>query len=192
MYDRYGRKLKRRKAWYALPLVWVGAALAPVLIAAPVCSKFVPTKTVTRVKNRVSKSTAEAWAAWRLAHPNWKPNPKVVRPKYKMTTQEAVAKVDFACQATVLDVTPPEIELTQVDTPTIEIPPVDVPVVPDLVPVTPTEDKPVSLLAAIPPPVLFSPPPLRTVAPAPTPEPSSLWLLGTGLLFSAGALKKKI
>ena len=33
-----------------------------------------------------------------MKHPNWKPNPNVHRPKYVMNREEAVQKVDFACQ----------------------------------------------------------------------------------------------
>jgi hypothetical protein len=49
------------------------------------------------VRNQVSKQTAQAWAAWRVAHPNWKPNPNIHRPRYVMTREEAVEKVNFAC-----------------------------------------------------------------------------------------------
>jgi hypothetical protein len=192
-FDRYGRKLKRRRTWKALPLLWIGAAVVGAAIAAPTCSKFIPTTTVTKVKNRVSKTTADAWAKWRIAHPNWKPNPKVVRPKYKMTTQEAVAKVEFACQATILDVTPPEIQLDTVSPPTIELaltpvepPPVTPDVVTDTTPDTPPDTPltPVLFTALSSPPTLIPSSPL-----APTPEPGSLWLMGTGLLFVAAGVQ---
>ena len=83
------------------------AALAFILLPASVgilavhasatCERFVRTYVTTPVRNKVSKQTAEAWAAWRTAHPNWKPNPNIHRPKYVMTREEAVEKVNFAC-----------------------------------------------------------------------------------------------
>jgi hypothetical protein len=68
--------------------------------ASPTCEKFVKTYVSTPVRNRVSKATAQAWAKWRVGHPNWKPNPKVTRPRYKMSQHELLKRVDFACQVT--------------------------------------------------------------------------------------------
>src|ERR1039458_7122109 len=65
--------------------------------ASATCERFVRTYVTKPVRNRVSKTTADAWAKWRLAHPNWKPNPNLHRPKYVMTQDEAVQKVAFAC-----------------------------------------------------------------------------------------------
>ncbi len=65
--------------------------------ASATCERFVRTYVTKPVRNRVSKATAKAWAEWRVAHPNWKPNPAVHRPKYLMTRDEAVNKVAFAC-----------------------------------------------------------------------------------------------
>ena len=65
--------------------------------ASATCERFVRTYVTKPVRNRVSKQTAEAWAAWRVAHPNWKPNPNLHRPKYVMNREEAIQKVDFAC-----------------------------------------------------------------------------------------------
>ncbi|MGD0888646.1 MAG: PEP-CTERM sorting domain-containing protein [Acidobacteriaceae bacterium] len=65
--------------------------------ASPNCQRYVSDYVTTPVRKRVSKATALAWARWRTGHPNWKPNPKVQRPRYVMTTQEAMDKVNFAC-----------------------------------------------------------------------------------------------
>src|SRR5665213_3571413 len=65
--------------------------------ASATCERFVRTYVTKPVRNRVSQTTADAWAAWRVAHPNWKPKPNVHRPKYVMTREEAVQKVNFAC-----------------------------------------------------------------------------------------------
>src|SRR5450432_3358356 len=65
--------------------------------ASQTCERFVRTYVSTPVRNQVGKATAQAWAKWRIAHPNWKPNPKVHRPKYLMSREEAVNKVEFAC-----------------------------------------------------------------------------------------------
>ena len=50
--------------------------------ASQTCERFVRTYVSKPVRNRVSKATNEAWAKWRIAHPNWKPNPNLHRPKY--------------------------------------------------------------------------------------------------------------
>ena len=65
--------------------------------ASPNCQRYVSDYVTTPVRKRVSKATALAWARWRTGHPDWKPNPKVQRPRYVMTTQEAMDKVNFAC-----------------------------------------------------------------------------------------------
>ena len=70
--------------------------------ASAACQRFVKTYVTKPIRNSVSKQTAEAWAAWRAAHPNWKPNPNVHRPKYVMSRDEAVQKVNFACAVEVI------------------------------------------------------------------------------------------
>jgi len=88
----------------SIPSIVLGAVLLPLAIgavavhASPACQRLVHTYVTVPVRNRVSKATAMAWAKWRAGHPNWKPNPKVQRPRYVMTTQEAMDKVDFACE----------------------------------------------------------------------------------------------
>jgi hypothetical protein len=68
------------------------------IYASPTCQRFVRTFVTVPVRNRVSKKTVEAWAKWRVGHPNWKPNPAVQRPKYVMSRKEALEKVTFACE----------------------------------------------------------------------------------------------
>lgn len=111
-------------------LVFGGGGIA--IYASPTCQRFVKTYVTVPVRNRVSKTTAEAWAKWRVGHPNWKPNPKVQRPKYVMSRKEALEKVTFACEATnvpsTLDMGLPPIDLGDLPllfalTPVVGLPP---------------------------------------------------------------------
>jgi hypothetical protein len=103
--------------------------------ADPPCVNFVRTYVTKPVRNTVSAATAAAWAKWRVGHPNWKPKPGVVRPKYKMSREEIVKKVDFACAVPVapetltgifpltdLEIPPPAIELPPMRATQIEMP----------------------------------------------------------------------
>jgi hypothetical protein len=65
--------------------------------ASQTCERYVRTYVSKPVRNKVKKATLAAWDKWRAEHPNWKPNPKVQRPKYTMTQEEAVNKLEFAC-----------------------------------------------------------------------------------------------
>jgi hypothetical protein len=162
--------------------------------ASATCERFVRTYVTKPVRNRLSKQTADAWAAWRVAHPNWKPNPKNRRPKYVMTREEAVHKVDFACAVA----TTPS-NLTLLFTPAdFDLPPAAI----SLPPMT-TE---IRFPAVTPPEVaeLASPLPLFPIvplatpaAPGPVPEPGS-WLLvisgiaSLGLLLRENALRAQV
>jgi hypothetical protein len=148
------------------------------------------------VRNKVSKETAAAWAKWGVGHPNWKPNPNVHRPKYIMTQEEAVQKVEFACSIPTepttldmwfkpveLDIPPPIVNLPPMEATQIDFP-AEIP--PEVAELTPTSTWPP--LAPFVPPVLNSPPgppfvPLTVPPPGGgvTPEPASLWLLGSGI-----------
>ena len=92
----------------SIPSIVLGAVLLPLVIgavavhASPACQRLAHTYVTVPVRNRVSRATALAWAKWRVGHPNWKPNPKVQRPRYVMTTQEAMDKMDFACETTAI------------------------------------------------------------------------------------------
>jgi hypothetical protein len=146
--------------------------------ASATCERFVRTYVTTPVRNRVSKQTAEAWAAWRAAHPNWKPNPNLHRPRYVMTREEAVEKVDFACS-----IPTDPVFLDTMFSPTDLAAP---PVVTELPPMETTQ---VLLPSELPPQVSQLMPVLPVVpseysAPyGEIPEPGSLSLFAIGLCF---------
>jgi len=166
--------------------------------ASATCERFVRTYVTRPVRNRLSRTTGQAWAAWRIAHPNWKPNPKLHRPKYVMTKEEAMQKVDFACNVPLTpsanddllseaDV-PPIIDFRPMDATQITFPD-EVP--PEVAEITPQEEWPT--ISPLVPPILGSgittgsvpvfpivpeePPP----TPGPVSEPASLLLVATGL-----------
>lgn len=178
--------------------VFVVAGLAAVS-AAPNCERFIHSYVTVPVRNRVSKATAEAWAKWRVAHPDWKPNPNVQRPKYVMTRKETVEKIEFACslptEPLYLDMlfTPadfnapppifafPPMEATQVTIPAptpLEVSEFPTEIVrtewPPLIPYVPPIEEGGSTsfptLPVVTPPVVL-----------PTPEPPSLVLVALGL-----------
>ena len=155
--------------------------------ASATCERFVRTYVTKPVRNEVSKHTAEAWAAWRIAHPNWKPNPSLHRPKYVMTREEAMQKVDFACSVPTDPVT-----LDTLFTPTnFAAPPMfTVPLMETAEVTLPTELPPA--VVALTPVLPIVPPsfPLITGA-ALTPEPGSLLLFATGLGFLALVMAAK-
>ena len=153
--------------------------------ASATCEKFVRTYVTKPVRNRVSKTTADAWAVWRIAHPNWKPNPNLHRPKYVMTRDEQVNKVELACE---VPIEPTQTQLifetAKVDPPPFIVPPgmstqTAMPTIPTEVAEVVTPMLPVQNF--VPPP---SPPVqgIDTGTPGPTPEPASLLMVGTGLI----------
>ena len=159
--------------------------------ASATCEKFVRTYVTKPVRNRVSKTTADAWAAWRVAHPNWKPNPDVHRPKYVMTREEQVKKVDLACE---VPTEPSDVDLL-FQTAQVEPPPVLT--LPSIstqtaMPTVPTEVA--EVVTPLPAGIGFLPPPpvevpqVNTGAPSPTPEPGGLALIATGLAAMAPLL----
>jgi hypothetical protein len=152
--------------------------------ASATCERFVRTYVTKPVRNRLSKQTADAWAAWRVAHPNWKPNPQNRRPKYVMTKDEAVQKVNFACSVATtpsnLDLlfTPADFDLPPV---AVSLPPMTTEIrFPDLTP--PEVAELISPLPAFPIVPLETPP-----IPGPVPEPGS-WLLVISGIGSLGLL----
>jgi hypothetical protein len=143
--------------------------------ASAACERFVKTYVTRPVVNRVSKQTADAWAAWRLAHPNWKPNPKNHRPKYVMTREESTKKVEFACAVETdptnlsLELEPQQPEIAMpVMTTELKLPNPTPPIVTELAELTP-----ITPLIAVP---LVS-------IPGPVPEPGTLLLALSGTAF---------
>lgn len=117
----------------ALTALLVPASIGVVTVhASPTCEKFVRTHVSVPVRNTVSKATAIAWEKWRIGHPNWKPNPKIKRPRYRMTQRESLDKVAFACEVPTdpkhLDIMFPVAELLPPQ-PDVTMPPEDVPTV---------------------------------------------------------------
>lgn len=177
------RSTRIRLQFAALLFILLPASAGIVAVhASATCERFVRTYVSKPVRNRVSKATANAWAAWRIAHPNWKPNPNLHRPKYVMTHEEQVKKVEFACEVPTI---PSEMEAL-FKTPEIEPPPTVV--LPSMetqteFPTLPTE---VSEVVEQPPLATYVPPPpvvvtqVPTSAPAPTPEPGTLILALSG------------
>jgi hypothetical protein len=172
------------------------------------CERFVRKYVTKPVRNRVSKQTAEAWAAWRVAHPNWKPNPKIQRPRYVMNREEAVEKVAFACsipvvpaatdgliKITELEPPPPIIDLSRMN-PTLITLPDEIP--PEVAEITPDNSWPA--LGPFVPPILGSIIPGTPGAPiitpvppvGPVPEPSSLVLAASGLVCMLLLSAKKL
>jgi hypothetical protein len=164
--------------------------------ASATCERFVRTYVTKPIRNRVSRTTAQAWAAWRIAHPNWKPNPKLHRPKYVMTHQEAVQKVDFACSVPLtpsvtddlLSEAPPSIDIPPMDATQITFPD-EVP--PEVAEITPEDQWPT--ISPFVPPILgggitVGNVPVYPIVPGqppenagPVSEPASLLLVATGL-----------
>jgi hypothetical protein len=180
----------------ALTFIMMPAVAGIVAVnASATCERFVRTYVTKPVRNRVSKTTAEAWREWGIAHPNWKPNPNLHRPKYVMNREESVEKVDFACAVPLIDQSmdglfagtdgPPllnfqPMEATQITFPD-EIPP-------EVAELTPEETWPP--LGPLVPPILGSSPggevfpavpPGGTITGGAVSEPASLVMVGTGL-----------
>jgi hypothetical protein len=149
--------------------------------ASATCERFVRTYVTTPVRNQVSKQTAQAWAAWRTAHPNWKPNPNIHRPRYVMTREEAVEKVNFACS-----IPTDPVNLDLVFTPTsFAAPPVitDLPNMEIAQTLLPSELPPQVVQVVQVMPVLPIVPPQFSLQTGAIPEPGSWLLVATGLGF---------
>lgn len=186
----------------ALAFIMLPAAVGIVAIrASATCERFVRTYVTKPIRNRVSKTTAEAWAQWRIGHPNWKPNPNLHRPRYSMNREEAVQKVEFACSVPLIDTSVdglfPEVE---VPPPIVNFPPMTATEItlpnnlpPEVAELTPEDSWP--QLGPFLPPILGGPPinaggvPVFPIVPPETPlpgggpvsEPASLLLVGSGL-----------
>jgi hypothetical protein len=169
---------KRIRIQVAVLLFLLLPASAGVLAihASAACERFVKTYVTRPIQNRVSKQTADAWAAWRTAHPNWKANPKNHRPKYVMTREESVKKVDFAC-AVETDPTSLDLQLEP------ETPQISMPVMTTELKLPPPAAPTLTELAELTPIAtpLFAVP--EVPVPGPVPEPGSLVLTLSGTVF---------
>jgi hypothetical protein len=186
----------------ALAFIMLPAVAGVVAVrASATCERFVRTYVTKPIRNRVSKTTAEAWAQWRIGHPNWRPNPNLHRPKFVMNREEAVEKVEFACSVPLIDTSVdgffPEAE---VPPPIVNFPPMTATEItfpnelpPEVAELIPEDSWPP--LAPFVPPILGGPTtvtggvPVFPIVPPETPlpvggpvsEPASLFLVGTGL-----------
>jgi len=148
---------------------------------------------IQRVRHhKVSAATAERWAAWDKAHPNWHPK--------KRTPTETLAQLDFACQVPIIvnhvDGELPPLQLTGLDLPMEMLPPPEQPTVvalntppPQLFPQeTPTQSIVSPPIYSPEYPSLFGFAPIPSVVPPPaaTPEPSTWMMLATAMLAIAG------
>jgi hypothetical protein len=167
--------------------------------ASATCERFVRTYITKPVRNHVSKTTAEAWAAWRVGHPNWKQNPALHRPRYIMNREEAVQKVDFACSVPLLPTSsdalleasdvPPVVNFLPMEGTQISFPD-EVP--PEVAELTPQDEWP-PLAPYLPPiygsggppgggvPLFPLVPPVNVPVSGDVPEPSSVLLLASGM-----------
>jgi hypothetical protein len=173
-----------------LVFILLPATLGVVAVhASATCERFVRTYVTKPIRNSVSKQTADAWAKWRIGHPNWKPNPNLHRPKYVMTREEAVQKVDFACTIptipsdtdilfTTADLeAPPVVSLPPMDSTQIDLPELAPPEIAELTPIVP-------FLPIVPPAV--------PLVAGTVPEPGSLPLALSGMGFISLILALKI
>ena len=165
--------------------------------ASATCERFVRTYVTKPVRTQVGKVTAEAWARWRVEHPDWKPNPNLHRPRVVMTRDEAVQKVQFACSVETepadttqmlppLQIPPPYLA----PPPMVQLPPTELTEVefPELFPPNPVDSTPVVILPLVP---LSGPPPFGGAVPEPaTLGLSLLGMAGLGGMAGGGAVKK--
>lgn len=151
-----------------LPIILFALTLATVA-EAPKCFRYAQQKHHT-------KQTLDKWADWRMKHPNWRP---------KITAEEI-------CTVPLLPDEPADLIPDMPDI-AMEAAPFDSILPPDEPPTYDQPTVPYDGTYAIPPyigPTFF----MASVpidAPAPTPEPSTFVMLGSGLMGLASLLKAK-
>lgn len=146
-----------------LSFVLLPAAVGVLAVhASQTCERYVRTYVSKPVRNKVKQATVVAWAKWRAEHPNWKPNPKVQRPKYVMTQEEAVNKLEFACA---IPTDPSNFDLL--------FTPADFEAPPEFVYIPPSEGTKIDFPDEVPPEVAEIPPDKPSRRSLPTPLPSS-------------------
>ncbi|SFS16726.1 PEP-CTERM protein-sorting domain-containing protein [Granulicella pectinivorans] len=178
-------KMLRRAPLFVLLATTTIAVSAATVQTSSTCQRIIREYREKMVRNPVSKATAARWAEWGKTHPNFKSHP---RPRFKLTPEEIVHKVDFACEVPRIKV--PEIaELVPPMIPDFSFPPD----VPNLPPEAPPQITEIATVGSPGAPTVFPPyNPVGVLPPGltPVPEPSS-WLLAlTGILIVAFSRKR--
>lgn len=144
--------------------------------ADPLCRRLIHEITDKRVRNTVSKQTAERWAKWNKTHPHFHPHS---RPKYKLMPEEVVKQIELACQVPIKPVDISETLPSIIPDFTLDAPQPKVVLPPPVLPSV------VEVSTSSTPPPPFLPPYSPGVPPdiAPVPEPPSIILSFTGVFL---------
>ena len=107
-------------------LFLLATSTAAAVELSPACSVMVHRYVSRLQRNTVSKLTLLAWHNWGIGHPNWKPNPRLTRARFKRVRESVPARMLLSCENYML---PPSLELALLspDLSEFMIPPVDTP-----------------------------------------------------------------